>query len=345
MNAFLLYGKRDIRHSELTYPNAAANEVVVKVKCVGICGSDVHYYQDGKIGSFIPQAPFALGHELAGIIDQESSLYPNLKKGTRISINPSHPCKTCSYCKQGNFNICPSMKYIGSASVFPHINGGFSEYIRISAENCFVLPDHIGYAEATLFEPLSVALHALSKADNLSGKSVLITGAGTIGQLTQMACRHYGATTVITDIQPSKLELAKRLGVAAALNPRNPDFEKEITAIEPNGFDVLFEASGAPGILCDSVQYLKKGGKVIQLGTGHEGNPFPYSSFMKNELSFQSSFRFSLEYSQAFDLVVNKEIDLTQIITDRFPFESIPEAMRKASESKEDIKIIVENSN
>lgn len=343
MKVFLLHGKRDIRQSELSYPDTSVNEVVVKVKCVGICGSDVHYYKDGKIGSFIPKAPFALGHELSGVIDKVSSLYPKLKKGTRVSINPSHPCKDCWFCKQGDFNICPSMKYIGSASVFPHINGGFSEYIRISAENCFVLADHIGFDEAALLEPLSVVLHALSKAGELDGKSVLITGAGTIGQLTQMACKYYGATTVITDIRPSVLELAKKMGASAALNPRETDFEKQISAAEAVGFDVLFEASGVSGILGDCVKHLKKGGKVIQLGTGQEGSPFPYSSFMKNELSFQSSFRFSQEYSQAFDLVANKEIDLTQIITNRFPFKSIPEAMQKACESAEDIKIIVEN--
>jgi threonine dehydrogenase-like Zn-dependent dehydrogenase len=203
MDAFLLYGKRDIRHADIPYPEPSANEVIIKVKSVGICGSDIHYFMDGKNGNFVPKAPFALGHEVSGIIDHESPLFPELKKGTRVGVNPSQPCELCSYCQEGLFNLCPSMKYIGSASIFPHLNGGFSEFVRIPAKNCFILPEHIGFDEAALLEPLSIVLHALSKAGDLKGKSVLITGAGTIGQLTQMACKYYGSKTLITDIRTS----------------------------------------------------------------------------------------------------------------------------------------------
>tara|TARA_R110002050_G_scaffold67924_1_gene147286 strand:- start:108612 stop:109649 length:1038 start_codon:yes stop_codon:yes gene_type:complete len=345
MKSYLLYGKTDIRYSDIPYPeDTAENEVIVKVRSVGICGSDIHYYKDGKIGDFIPKAPFALGHELSGEIEKESSLYPKLKKGTRVSINPSRPCKTCIHCKAGKQNLCPSMKYLGSASVFPHLNGGFSEYIKIPAENCVPLKDFISYEMAALLEPLSVVLHALTIAGDLKGKSVLVTGAGTIGQLCHMAANLYTSQpVVITDIRTAALEKATEIGVTAALNPLKPGFEEELFSLTPNGFDILLEASGASTILTNTVKFMKKGGKIVQLGMHHDNAEFPFSAFMKNELTFQPSFRFNQEYTLALKLLEEQKIDLTKIITNRFPFDEIPEAMKKASDSNEDIKIVVQN--
>lgn len=345
MKSYLLYGKTDLRYSDIPYPgDTAENEVIVKVKSVGICGSDIHYYKDGKIGDFIPKAPFALGHELSGEIEKESSLYPKLKIGTRVSINPSRPCKTCIHCTAEKQNLCPSMKYLGSASVFPHLNGGFSEYIKIPAENCVPLKDFISFEMASLLEPLSVVLHALNLAGDLEGKSVLITGAGTIGQLCHMAANLYTSQpVVITDIRTAALEKAAEIGVTAALNPLKPGFDEKLFSLAPNGFDILLEASGASTILSNSVKFMKKGGKIVQLGMHHDDAEFPFSAFMKNELTFQPSFRFNREYTLALELLEEQKIDLTKIITNRFPFDKIPEAMKKASSSNEDIKIVVQN--
>ncbi|MCM4164705.1 MULTISPECIES: alcohol dehydrogenase catalytic domain-containing protein [unclassified Arenibacter] len=345
MKSYLLYGKKDLRYCDIPYPNDTSDdEVIVRIKSVGICGSDIHYYNDGKIGDFIPQEPFALGHELAGIIEKESPLNPTLKKGTRVGINPSRPCKTCWYCMEGKQNLCPKMMYIGSASIFPHLNGGFSEYIKIPAENCIPLKDFISFEMAALLEPLSVVLHALSVAGDLKGKSVLVTGAGTIGQLCLMAAGLYTSEPiVITDIRTPALKKAKENGATAALNPQESGFEKEITALAPNGYDILLEASGAGTILNTMVKFMKKGSKILQLGMLQDNAPFPFVTFMKHELTFQSSFRFNNEYALAIALLEKQKIDLTKIITNRFPFDKIPEAMTTASNSLNDIKIIVEN--
>ncbi|MCK0156487.1 alcohol dehydrogenase catalytic domain-containing protein [Cellulophaga sp. F20128] len=345
MKSFLLYGKKDVRYSDIPYPEPTENhEVIVKVKSVGICGSDIHYYKDGKIGDFIPKEPFALGHEFSGVIEKASPLHPRLKIGTRVSINPSRPCKTCTTCKAGKQNLCPDMKYIGSASVYPHLNGGFSEYIKIPAENCVTLEDFISFETAALLEPLSVVLHALSLAGDIKRKSVLITGAGTIGQLCHMVANLYtDEAVVITDIRDSALEKAQEIGTTAALNPKNSNFETEVISYAPEGYDILLEASGANTILTNSVKFLKKGGKVIQLGMFGDGAQFPFAAFMKNELTYQPSFRFNNEYEKALELLQTKQIDLTQIISDRFPYDRIPDAIEKASCSLNDIKIIIEN--
>ncbi len=344
MKSYLLYGKEDVRFCEIPYPETNADEVVVKVRSVGICGSDIHYYKDGKIGDFVPKEPFALGHELAGTIDKECPAYPHLKRGARVSINPSRPCRECVHCKSEKYNLCPSMKYIGSASVYPHLNGGFSEYIKIPAQNCLPLEDFINFETAALLEPLSVVLHALSLAGDLKGKSVLITGAGTIGQLCQMvSALQTSKPIVITDIRKPALDKALQVGATAALNPKDSNFSENLFSIAPDGFDVLLEASGADTILTHMVKFIRKGGKVIQLGMYHDDAQFPFAAFMKNELTYQPSFRFNMEYPKAMELLKAKKLDLTEIITDRFPFDRIPDAMKKASNSLEDIKIMVEN--
>tara|TARA_R110000868_G_scaffold169853_3_gene404949 strand:- start:53 stop:763 length:711 start_codon:yes stop_codon:yes gene_type:complete len=236
------------------------------------------------------------------------------------------------------------MKYLGSASVFPHLNGGFSEYIKIPAENCLPLKDYISFETAALLEPLSVVLHALTIAGDLKGKSVLITGAGTIGQLCHMAAALYTSQAiVITDIRSVALEKATEIGVTAALNPLKASFEEELFAIAPDGFDILLEASGASTILTNTVKFIKKGGKIVQLGMHHDNAQFPFAAFMKNELIFQSSFRFNQEYALAIELLEQQKIDLTKIITNRFPFYEIPDAIKKASDSIEDVKIVVTN--
>ncbi|MCL4106749.1 UNVERIFIED_CONTAM: hypothetical protein GTU68_048193 [Idotea baltica] len=344
MRSFLLYDKNDVRFCEIPYPEAAKNEVVVQVKSVGICGSDVHYYKDGKIGDFIPKEPFALGHELSGIINKESPMFPNLTKGTRVSINPSRPCRNCSTCNEGLFNLCPSMKYIGSASVYPHLNGGFSEFIKIPGENCVKLADFISFEMAALLEPLSVVLHAIGKAGQLKGKSVLITGAGTIGQLCHMvAALQSPSKVVITDIRNSALDVAKKFQVTAALSPTEQNFDKTLNNIAPSGFDILLEASGASNILKENVKFLRKGGTVIQLGMFSEKAQFPFADFMKNELNFQTSFRFNNEYDLAVNLLEKRALDLTRIITSRFSYDKIPEAIKHAASSTEEIKVVVEN--
>ncbi len=343
MRSYLLFGQNDLRFCEISDPKPARDEVVVKVKSIGICGSDVHYYKDGKIGDFIPKEPFALGHEVSGIIHKESPVHPSLSTGTRVSINPSRPCNECIQCKTKKYNLCPNMKYLGSASVYPHLNGGFAEYITLPGSNCIPLDDSISFETGALLEPLFIVLHALSLAGTLKGKTLLITGAGTIGQLCHMTASLYTSEPiVITDPRPVPLSKAKELGVFAALNPENPNFGDNLHEVAPDGFDLLIEASGASSILPSTVKFMKMGGMVIQLGMYHDHAQFPFAAFMRKELTFQPSFRFNQEFPKALELVRTKKINLTDIITDNFQFDHIPEAMQRAS-GTESIKIMVEN--
>lgn len=340
MKAFQLHGKRDIRLDEIPLPDPVIDEVIVKVSSVGICGSDVHYFKDGKIGSFIPREPFALGHELSGIIYKTAANGSDLSIGTRVAINPSQPCLNCIYCLEGQSHLCANMTYMGSASVYPHQNGGFSEYVKVPAKNCIPLPDTMSSEEAALLEPLSIVLHAFSKAGETKGMKILITGAGTIGQLCLMVAKYYKASFVtVTDVRPIAIQMSQDLGADKSVN-----VEKSGNLDQLQNYDILFEASGVNGALDQAVKSLKKGGKVIQLGMQHDGSRFPFAEFMKNELSFETSFRFNNEYKEAFMLVAENKLNISKIVTSRYPFANTLDAIMAASDSGKEIKVMIEHT-
>ena len=180
MKSFLLYGAKDVRLTEISIPEPAAGQVLIKPTFTGICGSDVHYFQHGYCGNFVPKRPFALGHEFAGVIDSIGSNVNGLKVGDEVAIDPSMPCGTCKHCRSGHYNLCLSMRYFGSASCDPHINGSMGQYVVAPATNSFVLPAGINMAQASLLEPLCVAMHAVKQVNQVAGTSILITGGGRL---------------------------------------------------------------------------------------------------------------------------------------------------------------------
>jgi L-idonate 5-dehydrogenase len=203
MKAFLLHAAHDVRATDLPRPVAGPGEIVLAMRRAGICGSDIHYYPHCRVGNFVPKHPFVLGHEFAGEIVEVGAGVPATRIGERVTIDPSMPCGHCEFCRAGRYNLCLYMRFYGSASCDPHINGGFEEFILAPAANTFVVPDALGWGEAAMTEPLSVAVHAAKRAGNLAGRSVLVTGGGTIGQLTARVARVFGAgIVVLSDILP-----------------------------------------------------------------------------------------------------------------------------------------------
>ena len=197
MRAFILHGKEDLRRGELPTPIAQPGQVLVHVRRVGICGSDVHYFSHGRVGNFVPKRPFALGHEFAGEVAQTGDDVSGFAIGDRVVIDPSQPCGECRHCRSRRYNLCENMRYFGSASCDPHLDGGFAEFVAVPARNCHRMPDAMTWGEAAMQEPLSVALHATQRAGNLAGTSVFVAGGGAIGQLIALAARAFGAGQVV----------------------------------------------------------------------------------------------------------------------------------------------------
>jgi L-idonate 5-dehydrogenase len=343
MKAFLLHGERDLRAHDIDLPAVPAGHVLLRVKRAGICGSDMHYYAHGKIGSFVPKRPFVLGHEFAGeVVSAGDGVGPALI-GQRVTVDPSIPCGDCKHCNSGRYNLCRNMRFYGSASCDPHIDGGFAEYTVAPAKNCFIVPDSLGWGEAAMIEPLSVVVHAARRAGDITGCRVLVTGGGAIGQLMALVARAIGASQVVmSDIATYPRDLALRLGADAALDAKDADFEQQATALTNGGFDFVFEASGSPYALAQAIAAADRGATIVQVGTLPTPVTAPLNSIMAKELNFLGSFRFANVFATALDLAVTKKVNLTALISAVLPLSDMQKAMDLAVGKNEVVKVQIE---
>jgi L-idonate 5-dehydrogenase len=343
MKAFLLHGERDLRAEDIDLPEVPPGHVMLRVKRAGICGSDIHYYSHGKIGSFVPKRPFVLGHEFAGEIVGAGDGAAAAMIGQRVTVDPSIPCGDCKHCRSGRYNLCRNMKFYGSASCDPHIDGGFAEYTIAPAKNCFAVPDSLGWGEAAMIEPLSVVVHAARRAGDIAGRRVLVTGGGAIGQLTTLVARAFGASQVVmSDIAEYPRELAVKLGADNSLNAKDADFEAQAAALSRGGFDVVFEASGSPQALAQAIAAAERGATIVQVGTLPTPVTAPLNSIMAKELNFIGSFRFANVFATALDLAISRKVNLTALISTVLPLSDMQKAMDLAIGKDEVVKVQIE---
>ena len=236
MKAWLLHGARDLRLENRPRPSAAENSVVVRVARAGICGSDLHYYQDGRVGDFVPKAPFVLGHEFAGEVAELGAGVSTLSVGDRVVVNPTIPCRTCAQCRRGRPNLCASIKVFGSAASVPHLDGGFEEYVGVPVSCCYRLPESVDFSVGALVEPLSVATHAVARSGGVAGMRVLITGGGTIGQSVLTIARATGASRItVSDPDSFARSFALEHGADFAFDPSLPGCRDADRADRPGG--------------------------------------------------------------------------------------------------------------
>src|SRR5512133_1207835 len=215
MLAAVMYGPRDVRLERRPIPDIGPDEVLVDIAAVGVCGSDVHFYWDGRIGKRVVQKPMILGHESAGTVVAVGDRVTSLQPGDRVALEPGIPCRRCSYCKTGHYNLCPNVAFMAA----PHTDGAMREYVKTAADFAFKLPDSMSFEDGTLVEPLSVGVYAARRGRVAPGDNVVILGAGTIGLMALQAAKVYGASRrIVVDLQPDRLEMAKRLGATHVIN-------------------------------------------------------------------------------------------------------------------------------
>jgi L-idonate 5-dehydrogenase len=343
MKAFLLHGARDLRAANLPKPVPGPGEVLVAMRRAGICGSDIHYYSHGQVGSFVPKRPFVLGHEFAGEIVEVGAGVPAARIGERVTVDPSMPCGSCDFCRGGRYNLCLAMRFYGSASCDPHINGGFEEFILAPEANAFTVPDTLSWGEAAMTEPLSVAVHAATRAGNLAGRSVLVTGGGTIGQLSALVARAFGARTVVlSDLLPGPRKVALDRGVDGVLDPLSPDFAASADMLAHGGFDVVIEAAGSAAALGQALEITRRGGTIVQVGTLPASVTLPLNVVMARELTLAGSFRFANVFATSLALMASGRIDVRPLITSVFPLAEVDAAIRAAMDGKDGIKVQIE---
>ena len=345
MKAVLLHGAKDLRLENFRMPDLFPGMVLLRIKRVGICGSDLHYFEDGYCGSFIPTRPFILGHELTAEViaaNGDSSSLPAI--GSRVTVNPARACGFCDYCKSGRTNLCRSTIMLGSGSTDPPTDGAMAEYISVRGDQCHLLPDKIDDGFGAMIEPLAVALHAVKRAGTVSGKRVLVTGGGTIGLLTALTAKSSGAITVaVSDIVPERRKSALDSGVDIVLDPAEKNLNEKVKEISGDGFDIIFEASGASTALRQAFDLVKPGGTIVQIGTlCTEDIPLPANQVMVKEIQFIGSFRYGNVFDEAIRLVESGKIDLRPFITGILPMNEITKAMNLAGDKIHALKVQVQ---
>ena len=335
MKAAVLVKPLHIELGDYPIPNPGPGQLRIRLQEVGICGSDVHYFNHGFCGRFVPNRPFALGHEFSGIVKQLGSNVQGLSVGDEVAVDPSMPCGACNHCRSGHYNLCLSMKFFGSASCDPHIDGSMGQFVVVPSSNCHVLPIGIDLSKASLLEPLSVAMHAVRQVGDISGKSVLITGGGPIGQLILRVARAFGAYKVtVSDVSAYARDFALASGAIAAINPLD-----EHAWQSDNNFDVVFEASGVPSALANGLEVVRRGGAVVLVGTLPELFTLPGNLIMSKELKLHGSFRFAHVFQDAINMLASGQINLDGIVTDIFAFDDVPAAMQKALAKENVMKV------
>ncbi|TDQ54288.1 NAD(P)-dependent alcohol dehydrogenase [Actinorugispora endophytica] len=318
-SVLLAAGELAVEERALTPP--AADEVLVRVASVGVCGSDVHYFRDGRIGDFVVEAPLVLGHEAAGTIVAVGGAVDPARVGTRVSIEPQRANLTSAETLRGRYNLDPDMEFYAT----PPIDGAFAEFVTIQAHFAHEVPDSVSDDAAALMEPLSVGVASARKAGLTVGHRVLVTGAGPIGLILVQVARAYGASEVIvTDIEPSRLETALRLGASQALDPR----EADVTAL---GVDVFLEASGAVPAIRSGLRALRPGGVAVLIGMGPDEVALPLPVIQNRELVVTGVFRYANTWPTAIGLVRSGRVDLDAIVTGHYDLDHVREALESTS--------------
>lgn len=335
--AATLFGPEDLRIVEQELPPLSAGMVRVRFGAGGICGSDMHYFRHGRTGDFIATSPLILGHEVAGEIAEVGSGVSALSPGDRVAVNPSRWCGTCAYCREGRENLCDNIYFMGSASKTPHMQGGFASLFDATPAQCVKVPDKVSYASAALAEPLAVALHAVARAGDLTGRSVAIFGAGPIGLLILMAAlRVRPATTAVLEIARAPLDFAASLGAEQVIDLSQPDSAPD------KAFDVCFEVSGTAAGLSSAIVAARRGGTVVQVGNLPGGIlPVPANAVMAKELDLRGTFRFGKEFATAVRLIGEGAIAVERLITAERPLSQAPDAFRLALDRSRSVKVIL----
>jgi L-idonate 5-dehydrogenase len=339
MRGIVIHAPKDLRVEEVPDQPLGPNDVRVKIAAGGICGSDLHYFNHGGSGFIRIKEPMVLGHEIAGTVVEAGRKVSRVATGMRVAVNPSRHCGKCGPCEEGLHNHCLDMRFMGSAMRFPHVQGGFRESVVVDETQAFPVAEHVTLAEASMAEPLAVALHAVSRAGPLVGRRVLVTGCGPIGLLTIMAAKHAGAAEIVaTDVQGFALVLAQRAGADHAF-----DMAADPKALADHmqrwgKSDVLFEASGAAPALQGALDLLRPRGIVVQLGLGGD-IALPINIVVTREIEIRGTFRFDAEFDLAVDLMNRRRIDVKPLMTATLPFTEARTAFELAGDRSRAVKV------
>jgi L-iditol 2-dehydrogenase len=312
---------RELPTPEITQPG----DVKIRVTTVGVCGSDIHYYTTGRIGSQVIQFPYAVGHECAGIVEEVGPGVTRVKPGDRIAVDPAISCFECDQCLAGRSHTCRKLLFLGCPGQVP---GCLSEYLVMPQESCYRLPQDLSLTQAALSEPLAIGVYAVHRSVPMAGAKVGILGGGPIGLCVLANAVSEGAAAVyVTDKIDDRLSMARNAGAAWTGNPDRQDVVADLSALEPLGLDVVFECCGQQSAMDEAVQMLKPGGKLMLVGIPEENRvSFSIDQLRRKEICIQNVRRQEGCVQETLDKMASGRLDVDFLVTHRFPLERVKEA-------------------
>lgn len=317
-------------------PEPQDDEVLVKLEYVGICGSDLHYYESGAIGGYVVKPPFVLGHEPGGIVVKTGKNVRGLKAGDKVALEPGKTCGHCEFCRQGKYNLCPDVVFFAT----PPVDGVFAEYVAHKADLCFKLPENVSTMEGALIEPLAVGFHAAMQGGARFGQRALVFGAGCIGLVSLLALKALGVSEVyVVDVVASRLQKAEQLGASAVVNGAEEDVAARLAELTGGeGIDLAIETSGSETAANQAIGAAKKGSVIVFVGYGRTGRTtLSMSLALDKELTFKTVFRYRHIYPLAIRAVAEGRVNLKGVVSHVFGFDELQRAMDLSVSDKERI--------
>lgn len=339
---FLVEDKK-FEYKKTEIPKIGENDVLVEIKHIGICGSDVTFFDEHTVhGALDYDLPIVLGHECAGIVAEKGSEVKNLEIGDRVALEPGVPCGECEYCRTGRYNLCRNVDFMAAP---PFQSGAMSRYVKHPASWTFKLPDNVSTLEGALLEPLSVGMYAVKRANPQPGDTVTILGAGCIGLMTLLSLKARGIDNIIImDLFDNRLEKAKLMGAKYAVNSGKKDMIEtvmELTGAEGTKF--VFETAGNPVTTKAAAKITKCGGKIVMVGQVHQPVEYDFFEINSKEVDLLNVFRYANIYPMALESVSSGRVDVKQMVSNSFSWEQSQEAFECALYHKQDaIKVVIE---
>jgi L-iditol 2-dehydrogenase len=330
-----------LEYTDFPDPQVGDDDILVRVKACGICGSDVQGFT-GKTGRRIP--PLTMGHEAAGVVQGTGKNVKDFRKGDRVCFDSTVYCNKCEPCRQGKYNRCVSRQVLGVSVPEFKRHGAFAEYVAVPWWIVAGIPDNMSFVQAALLEPVSIGMHAANRAPIAAGDSVVIIGAGTIGLFVLQACKLKGARVIICDINEFRLDIARTLGADVVVNPARSSLKETVLkATNGRGADVAFEVVGFAETFTDAISVLKTGGHLVAVGNLQKMAEFNLQELVARELTFTGSYASCGEFREGIDLVASGKVNVQPLISDVLPLCEGPRAFERLLKAQESLlKIILE---
>lgn len=330
-------------YKETEIPKIGPKDVLVEIKSMGICGSDVVFFEEHTVqGALDYNLPIVLGHECAGVVVDKGNEVSTLEVGDRVALEPGIPCGECEYCKSGHYNLCRDVNFMAAP---PFKSGAMSKYVKHPASWAFKLPENVSTVEGALLEPLSVGMYAVKRANPQPADTVTILGAGCIGLMTLLALKARGIDNIIMmDLFENRLEKAKEMGAKYCINSGKEDMAEAIMRLTGRqGTTYVFETAGNPVTTKAAAKIAKCGGKIVMVGQVHQPVDYDFFEINSKEVDILNVFRYANIYPMALESVNSGRIDVKQIVTDIYSWEEAQKAFDVALHNKQEVlKIVIE---